>query len=135
MSVSDAEAVPERTVWLVHGTETSQARARIVERSAQWRRSGALKALAIWLLLPIVVFIPPHFPWVLIVLGIGAMRAWGRWNEHATLLALHGPCPHCGTEQDYTETGRMKFPHKVNCASCRWDLTVSFTPPPGVTSA
>jgi hypothetical protein len=135
VSVQSAEAVPERTVWLTYpGPEATEAKARIVERSAQWRRSGALKGLALWLLIPVVVFVPPHIPWVLIVLAVGAIRAWGRWNEHATLLSLRGPCPKCGTDQQFAETGRMKFPHKVTCASCRWDLQVHVAPPAGVTS-
>jgi hypothetical protein len=129
MSAESPEAVPERTVWLTYpGPGVSEAQARIIVRTPQWRRTHALKALAIWLLFP-VVLIPPHIPWLLIVLGVGAMRAWGRWNEHATLLSLHGPCPKCGTDQQYNETGRMKNPHKVTCASCRWDLQVHVVPP------
>jgi hypothetical protein len=131
VSTDALETVPERTVWLTHGTKATEARARIVERSKQWRNAGALKGLALWLLIPIVVFIPPHIPWVLIVLAVGAVRAWGRWNEHATLLSLHGPCPNCGTDQEYRETGAMKPRHKVSCANCRWDLHLAFTPPPG----
>ncbi|MDB4952177.1 MAG: hypothetical protein JWM27_4826 [Gemmatimonadetes bacterium] len=132
MSTADDGAVPERTVWLTYpGPGVTEARARIAERSAQWRRAGALKQLALWLLLPLVALVPPHFPWILIVLVLGGMRAWSRWNEHATLLSLHGPCPKCGTEQEFTETGRMKFPHKVTCQHCRWDLRVELTPPRG----
>lgn len=130
---TEIETVPERTVWLTYpGPGATEARARIVERSASWRRAGALKQLALWLLLPVVAFIPPHIPWVLLVLFLGAYRAWGRWNEHLTLLSLHGTCPKCGTEQDFNETGSMRIPHKVRCKGCQWDLKVWLTPPRGV---
>ena len=75
-----------------------------------------------------MAIIPPHIPWVIVVVGLAAYRAYGRLNERATLLSLHGPCPKCGTEQDFTELGRMHFPHKVTCANCRWDLTLEPAP-------
>jgi hypothetical protein len=94
----------------------------VIERSGRWRRTSALKELGWWLLAPAVFFIPPHIPWVLLVLGMGAFRAWARLAEHRTLLWLHGPCPRCGTEQDFTELGRMRAPHMVQCSNCRWSL-------------
>jgi hypothetical protein len=133
---AELQAVPERTVWLTYpGPGIGEAKARIVERSAQWRRSGALKQLAMWLLLPVVAIIPPHIPWVLIVLALGAFRAWSRWNEHATLLSLHGPCPKCGFDQEYAELGPLKPRHKVNCRNCRWDLHLLVSPPRGLATS
>jgi hypothetical protein len=114
--------VPARLVFA--GGEWSQARARVIERTAAWRRSSALTQLAWWLLVPIVFWLPPHIPWVLLVLGIGAYRALNRYREFRTLVSLHGPCPKCGMEQEFHETGRMKQPHTVHCAHCRWELRV-----------
>jgi hypothetical protein len=114
--------VPARLMFA--GGQWSEARARVIERSASWRRSSALMQLGWWLLAPVVFWIPPHIPWVLLVLAIGAVRALNRFREHRTLVSLRGPCPKCGTEQDFTETGRMKHPHTVHCASCRWELRV-----------
>ncbi len=114
--------VPEVPARLSLAGKTTAARARVIERSGRWRRMSALKELAWWLLAPAVFFIPPHIPWVLVVLLLGGLRAWGRINERRTLLWLHGSCPHCGTEQDFTELGRMRIPHVVQCASCQWSL-------------
>ena len=114
--------VPEVPARLSLAGQSSAARARVIERSGHWRRMSALKELAWWLLAPAVFFIPPHIPWVLVVLLLGGLRAWGRLREHRTLLSLHGPCPRCGTEQDFTELGRMRTPHMVQCANCRWSL-------------
>lgn len=117
------EAVPEQTVRLRGPAgQAAEACARIVPRADAWRRREALKQLAWWVLLPLAALIPPHIPWVLLVLIVPAMRAWGKFNERATLLSLHGPCPRCGTEQEYRELGRIKPGHRVTCASCRWDL-------------
>jgi hypothetical protein len=96
----------------------------VVERGKAWRRSQMMKDLALLLLIPVVIFIPPHFPWPIVVMAVALMRAFNHSREHRTLLSLRGPCPKCGTEQEYRELGRMGNPHKVTCASCRWDLFV-----------
>ena len=123
------EQVPERPVALAFSGQRTIARARIAERSDAWRRASAGRELLILLLAPLVAIIPPHIPWVILVVGLAAYRAYGRLNERATLLSLRGPCPKCGTEQDFTELGRMRFPHTVTCASCRWELTLEPAPP------
>ena len=122
VAVSAVPEVPARLVFM--GGKATEGRARVVERSRAWRRSQTMKDLALLLLIPLVVFIPPHFPWVLIVLFVAAMRAFNHSREHRTLLSLRGPCPKCGVEQEFKELGRMGSPHKVTCASCRWDVFV-----------
>ncbi|HEY0152650.1 MAG TPA: hypothetical protein VGB92_11675 [Longimicrobium sp.] len=114
--------VPEVPARLSFSGQATEGRARVLERTPRWRRTAALKELAWWLLAPAVFFIPPHIPWVLLVLGLGAFRAFGRLREHRTLLWLEGPCPKCGTAQDYAELGRMRDPHMVQCSSCRWSV-------------
>ncbi|HKP77265.1 MAG TPA: hypothetical protein VJT67_17165 [Longimicrobiaceae bacterium] len=125
MAEIQAQAVPEVPARLVFmGGQAAEGRARVVERSKAWRRSQIMKDLALLLLIPIVIFIPPHFPWPIVVTAIAVLRAFNHAREYRTLLSLHGPCPKCGTEQDFTELGRMGNSHKVTCASCRWDLFV-----------
>jgi hypothetical protein len=119
---SEVPEVPARLVFM--GGKATEGRARVVERSRAWRRSQVTKDLALLLLIPVVVFIPPHFPWPIVVLAVAFLRAFNHSREHRTLLSLRGPCPKCGTEQEYRELGRMGNPHKVTCASCRWDVFV-----------
>ena len=123
--------VPARLVFM--GGQSSEARARVIERSAAWRRSQAVKDLLLLLLAPLVFFIPPHAPWVLLVVGVAFVRAFNHNREHRTLLSLRGPCPKCGTEQEFTELGRMGHPHKVTCAHCRWDVYVDVPRASGAT--
>lgn len=125
MDEAELQAIPEVPARLVFmGGQASEARARVLDRSGHWRRTQMLKDLALLLLAPVVAIIPPHFPWPIVVLAVVAIRLFGHMREHRTLLSLHGPCPKCGTEQDFTELGRMGNPHKVTCAHCRWDLYV-----------
>lgn len=117
------EQVPEVAARLVFASgEWTEARARVIERGPAWRRSSALANLSLWLLIPLVFFIPPHIPWVLLVFFLGGFRAFNRFREYRTLLSLRGTCPKCGTEQEFSELGRMKHPHVVRCAHCQWDL-------------
>lgn len=125
-----ADGGQDVAVWLSYpGPEVSQARARIAPRSAAWRRTGAMRELLWWLLIPVVGWAPPHFPWIGIVLAIGGVRAVNRLREEATLLSLHGPCPKCRTEQAFTDLGRLKYPHKLQCGACRWELRLELTRP------
>ena len=119
MSAEVPRAVPAR---LSLSGQTAPATAQVLERTARWRRIHALRELAWWLLAPVAFFIPPHLPWVLLVLGAGGVRAFARIREHRTLVSLHGTCPRCGAEQEFTELGRMREPHMVQCAHCRWSL-------------
>jgi len=112
--------VPARLVFM--GGQATEARARVIERSAAWRHSQVMKDMLILLLLPVAI-IPPHV-WGLIVLGIAFIRAFNHNREYRTLLSLRGPCPKCGIEQEFSDVGRMGNPHKVTCANCKWDSYV-----------
>ena len=133
MALANPPIVPEVPARLHFGGSTTEARAQVIERSARWRHVGAAQQLLWWLLAPVAFFIPPHIPWVLLVLGIGGYKAAVRLMEHRTLLALHGPCPKCGTEQAFSEIGRMRRPHKVTCAHCRWEIEAEVAHAPTVT--
>jgi hypothetical protein len=76
------------------------------------------------LIAPASFLVPPHVIWPPILAFVGLFLAFNHMREHRTLLSLHGPCPKCGTVQDFTELGRMGNPHKVTCANCRWDSYV-----------
>lgn len=106
------------------GAEPTPAVARVAERGKSWRTRGALKQIAIWWGLALAtIFIPLlHFVLPPLFVLVGIWRAYSAYTETRTLLSLRGPCPKCGTEQEFTELGRLKGPHTVTCAHCRWKL-------------
>jgi hypothetical protein len=120
--INQIPEVPARLAFM--GGQTSEGWARVLERTAAWRRSQIIRDLLLLLLIPVVVFIPPHIPWPLVVIVVVVIRVSGHVREYRTLKSLRGPCPKCGADQQYKELGRMGNPHKVQCASCRWDLYV-----------
>ena len=120
-----ASAVPEVPARLVFmGGKATEGRARVLERSDAWRRSRVLRDLLLVLFSPVAFVVPPHIIWPPIVALVGLFLAFNHARERRTLLSLRGPCPKCGVEQEFKELGRMGNPHKVTCASCRWDLFV-----------
>jgi hypothetical protein len=117
--------VPEVAARLVFSGQAGPARARVIERSPAWRRTSAFRELLWLLLLPLAALVPPHAPWIVVLIAFASYRAFNRMRERRTLVSLRGTCPKCGTEQEFSEIGRMKEPdHTVNCAGCRWDLRV-----------
>lgn len=109
------------------GGKRSAGEARLIERAPRWRKSGALQRLALWwLLIPVVVWLPPHIAWVLLAFGMGVYSAWSRYREHFTWVSLEGSCPKCGTEQQFPVKGRVSAPFNVKCADCGWEVEANF---------
>ena len=126
---ADTEAVHSVPARLSLAGAAAPAVVTVVERTPRWRTVGAIQRLALWwILLPVVVWIPPHFPWVLLVLVLGAVQAYRRYHEHQTMVGLHGTCPKCGTEQDFSDHGPLRAQRKVTCAHCRWELRLEIGP-------
>ena len=78
-----------------------------------------LVLLGCWALAAVTILIPIlHVVLVPVFFLAGPFFAWRRLREHATLLAVRGSCPACGTGQDH----RMREPWKpavaFDCAEC-----------------
>lgn len=113
------------------GMDPAPGYARIAERSSRWRTVGALRQLALWWgLMLLVVWIPPHLPWALISFTVGAIRAYRRYNEQRTLVSLRGVCPKCANEQEFAGGVPLKNAQTVTCAACQWELKVDLSSEP-----
>lgn len=103
----------------IFGFEPTPARVEVIPRSRRWRVSKALTNLLLaWLAIPIVMFIPPHFPWVLAAFGIGIFRAWGFYKQRFTLVSMRGRCPKCAHELAVEKPTRLGEPHRMVCPNC-----------------
>jgi hypothetical protein len=122
VDLSVVPEVPARIVFM--GGKATEGRARVLGRSDSWRRWRVARDLGLVVLSPVAFVVPPHIIWPPIVATVGLVLAYIHANERRTLLSLRGPCPKCGTEQEFRELGRMTNPHKVTCAHCRWDVFV-----------
>jgi len=83
-----------------HGKEPARFNARI----ASYTRGDRLRR-AVRRFLPIfgagclVIFIPPHIPWITGFTVTGLVLGFQRYRQAVEILELHGVCPDCVTEQ------------------------------------
>lgn len=113
--------VPARIT--LFGFEPTPAEARVVHRPRRWRLTrGLLWWLGCWVIAPIVVFVPPHVPWVLAAFLAGPILGYRRFTEHYTLLEMKGTCPNCGEPLKVEKPTRFAVPYSVHCDHCHNDL-------------
>jgi hypothetical protein len=69
--------------------------------------------------------VPPHAPWMIGALALGAILARRRWTERFTLEHIQGACPKCG-EPLAVKRGRLRVPHSVTCEACHHQTALRF---------
>lgn len=100
------------------GSPTRAAVVDVTPRPRHQRMVRALATLGVTILLAALVgIIPPHVPWILGVLALGAWRTRGEWKGEYALHAFAGPCPRCG-EPLRLEEKFITPPLAVPCYSC-----------------
>ena len=124
-------SVPARIT--LFGFDPIDATARIEPRSVRWRLRRTLTALGSAVLLaPLVALVPPHAPWALGALGVGAIVARWKWLELHSLQAVEGICPRCRSDVSLPRATRLRHPHPLPCESCNHELTLEVDPAAGV---
>ena len=115
--------VPARIT--LFGFDAVDATARIEPRSVRWRLRRTLTAVGIALLVaPLLALVPPHAPWALGALGVGAIVARLLWLELHSLQAVEGICPRCRSDLSLPRATRLRHPHPLSCGSCHYELAV-----------
>ncbi|MGH7743128.1 MAG: hypothetical protein ACRENS_14035 [Candidatus Eiseniibacteriota bacterium] len=99
---------------------STAATARTVVRNQTERMmSAVLAGLKCWGLAVVSIFIPlGHFILVPAFLIAGPVVFLMKIAEDVSLKGAHGVCPMCGTEQEFTEQGRLLARHPVRCPGC-----------------
>lgn len=101
------------------GHDPAPARVEVVFRPSSLRlRRAALSLGAFWVLIPIVFFIPPHLPWVLIAFGLGVYFAYSNWSGTHEVRSFEAGCPRCGKGLEIKPGSRIRPPHKLVCYAC-----------------
>lgn len=121
---SDTDTLEVPATLALFGFEPTEAVARLRPRSRRWRVGGAVRTQAVGLLLaPVVGLVPPHAPWALGALGVGAFLARKRLRHRFTVEAVRGACPRCG-EPVSPKPGMLRTPHAVPCEGCHHEATL-----------
>jgi len=111
---------------IVFGFPSTPVEMSVRRRAASWRVGGAVRTLAVFLLLaPLAAIVPPHAPWAIGALGLGVILARRRWIERVTLEGVEGACPKCG-EALAVKPGRLRRPHPLPCEACHHQTALRF---------
>lgn len=101
------------------GAGTAPAEVEMVYQARATRMTRAVTTLvASWLILPVVFFIPPHIPWVLLVFAGGLFMAWRFWRGEFYVSRFEGACPKCGTALELKPGARIRQRQTLECYGC-----------------
>lgn len=104
------------------GHRPAPARVELVYQPTARRLARTLAALLFfWGILPLVVWIPPHYPWVLGSLAAGAYLAHRAWTGRFRVRAFAGICPRCERELSLAPGTGISLPHTLTCYACHFE--------------
>lgn len=101
------------------GSETGPAEVEIIYQPRATRLSRAILVLLVsWLIIPVVAFIPPHIPWILITFFGGLLLALRIWGGEFYVSRFEGACPRCGTALELKRGARIRRAQMLECHGC-----------------
>jgi len=99
-----------------------------LDATARPTRTRAIRAVlwlvGLWVLAPVVFFIPPHIPWVLGAFFGGIYMAYTQWNGHFIVNHFEGSCPRCSNPLTIKPGTKIRLPHRMTCYNCHQQPTL-----------
>jgi hypothetical protein len=115
-----------RAEAMVFGFPPAPVEISVLRRASSWRVGGAVRTFAIFVVVaPFAALVPPHAPWAIGALGLGAILGSRRLKERFTLVSARGACPRCA-EPLAVKGGRLRSPHPVSCDACHHQAALRF---------
>lgn len=120
MSKQAPEAPLARLALVFHAPTI--ARVEVVYLPAIGRLARAGVALLVcWGLTPVVVWLPPHYPWPAITFVAGVYLCFRYWTGRYVVRSFTGYCPRCGLPLQLASGTRIDLPHTLTCYGCHFD--------------
>ena len=79
-----------------------------------------LLLVVFWLPAPASLAIPPHYPFPIVLLGLGAWYAW-RASRPYQVRWFTGSCPRCGRALELPRGTPIALPHAMSCCGCHFE--------------
>jgi hypothetical protein len=85
-----------------------------------------------WGSIPWLLWIPPHYPWVVAALLGGTYLAYRSWTGRYAVRSFAGICPRCGSPLSLGTDRTIDLPHTLTCYNCHFEprLEVRFADSP-----
>lgn len=104
------------------GHRPAPARVELVYQPTAWRVARTLAFLLFfWGIVPLVIWIPPHYPWAVGSLAAGAFLAHRAWTGRFRVRAFAGICPRCERELSLSPGTGVSLPHTLTCFACHFE--------------
>jgi hypothetical protein len=126
-----AHAPPARLILGAH--PPALARVVLVYKPLSGRLARTILSLGFfWGIIPVLIWVPPHIPWVLASFTAGAYLAYRYWTGRYLVCAFTGGCPRCGRPLELELGSTINLPHTLTCFQCHFEprLEVTFQPKP-----
>lgn len=87
--------------------------------------------IACWAAIPFLLWVPPHYPWVLAAFLAGPFLCHRTWTGRYTIRSFAGLCPRCGSPLALGVDRTVDLPHTLTCFRCHFEplLEVHFVQP------
>lgn len=101
------------------------ARVELVERTRTRRIGLALLYLGLcWGAVPLLLWIPPHYPWVAGAIAAGVFLCHREWTGRYGVVAFAGICPRCSAPLSMGVDRLISLPHTLTCYHCHFEPTL-----------
>lgn len=101
------------------------ARIELVPRPLAGRIARtALSILLFWGAVPLLLWVPPHYPWVVGAFIAGLFLAHREWTGRYHVRAFAGLCPRCQHPLSLGVDRTISLPHTLTCYHCHFEPTL-----------
>jgi hypothetical protein len=89
------------------------------------------RLLVCWAPIPLLLWVPPVYPWVALAFGAGIYLAHRAWTGRYLVHSFAGICPRCGHALSLGVDHAIDLPHTLTCFHCHFEpqLEVDFSAP------
>lgn len=120
MRTAPVQRPPARTTLRAH--PDAPARVEVVYRPLPGRLLRTGLALGFfWGIVPLVVWLPPHYPWPLLSFAAGLWLAHRSLAGRFVVRSFSGLCPRCGRALRLDPGSLIDLPHTLTCFGCHFE--------------
>jgi hypothetical protein len=98
------------------------ARVELIYNPFAGRALRTLLWLALcWGAIPLLMWVPPHYPWVTSAFFLGCYLSFRSWTGRYRVRSFAGICPRCGSPLSLGIDRVIDLPHTLTCFHCHFE--------------